>query len=134
MADTKETKIKTIEVGKFYFIHDGSKTGHPGLVVWKDDDKNRYLIIRIDSDEKGEIPKDARGVRHITKLTHKTDDKIEASYVHNRPMLCKRKDIGTPASPNISFHPDDQPLIDEIAKNRPEFSPSLRPKKRKKAK
>ena len=34
--------IKQIDVGKFYLIHDGSRTGHPGFVVWKDDEANRY--------------------------------------------------------------------------------------------
>lgn len=48
-----ENKIKLIEVGKFYFVHDGSKTGHPGFVIWKDDDANRYLVIRTDSDKPG---------------------------------------------------------------------------------
>ena len=48
---------KTIEVGKFYLIHDGSKTGHPGLVVWKDDIANRYLVIRTESDKPGKITK-----------------------------------------------------------------------------
>ena len=42
---------KKIELGKFYFIHDGSKTGHPGLVIWKDDENNRYLVVRFDSDK-----------------------------------------------------------------------------------
>lgn len=27
------TITKKIEVGKFYFIHDGSETGHPGFVI-----------------------------------------------------------------------------------------------------
>ena len=35
--------IKNIEVGKFYLIHDGSKTGHPGLVVWESKEKNIYF-------------------------------------------------------------------------------------------
>ena len=26
------TSTKNIEIGKFYLIHDGSKTGHPGYV------------------------------------------------------------------------------------------------------
>ena len=46
----KNQTIKNIEVGKFYLIHDGSRTGHPGLVVWKDDEKNTddpgYLLLR----------------------------------------------------------------------------------------
>ena len=30
-----ENKTKVIEVGKFYFVHDGSKTGHPVLLFGK---------------------------------------------------------------------------------------------------
>lgn len=71
MAEEK----KNIEIGKFYFIHDGSKTGHPGFVVWKDDKKNRYLVIRFDSDKFGDVPKKDRGVKHITKLNHPTEKK-----------------------------------------------------------
>ena len=33
------TNTKNIEVGKFYLIFDGSRTGHPGFVIWKDDEK-----------------------------------------------------------------------------------------------
>ena len=43
---------KAIEIGKFYFVHDGSKTGHPGFVVWKDDEANRYLVVRFGKREK----------------------------------------------------------------------------------
>lgn len=50
-------QIKKIELGKFYTIHDGSKNGHPGLIVWKNDELNRYLVVKFDSDKKGEIPK-----------------------------------------------------------------------------
>ena len=44
-------EIKNIEVGKFYLIHGGSKTGHPGFVVWKDDNANRYLLVLTESDK-----------------------------------------------------------------------------------
>ena len=53
-----ENTIKLIEVGKFYFVHDGSKTGHPGFVVWKDDLANRYLVVRTDSDKSGKVTKE----------------------------------------------------------------------------
>ncbi len=118
-------EIKNIEVEKFYFIHDGSETGHPGLVVWKDDEINRYLVVRFDRDKQGEIPKKLRGVKHITELKHSTDEKIINSYARNRPMLCKRKDIGFPMV-DLKIHPDDQQIIDYIAKRNPELAPSLR--------
>lgn len=116
---------KTIEVGKFYFIHDGSKTGHPGLVVWKNDETNRYLVVRFDSDKEGDIPKKQRGVKHITELKHPTDDKVIKSYARNRPMLCKRKDVGFPMD-DLKLDSEDQHIIEEISKREPELAPSLR--------
>lgn len=117
--------IKLIEVGKFYLIHDGSKTGHPGLVVWKDDEKNRYLVIRVDSDKPGEVTKEERGVRHITKLKHPTSDNVVNSYVKNRPTMCKRKDIGAKELIGIQIHKEDMNLIKEISTRIPEYSRSF---------
>ena len=122
--------IRIIEIGKFYFIHDDSSTGHPGFVVWKDDIANRYLVVRTDSDKEGEVPKDQRGARHITKLKHIIGRGIITSYVKNRPLLCKRKDIGI-LLPDLSFNYDDMDLINDIAKREPELSRSLRPRKKK---
>ena len=122
--------IRIIEIGKFYFIHDDSSTGHPGFVVWKDDIANRYLVVRTDSDKEGEVPKDQRGARHITKLKHIIGRGIITSYVKNRPLLCKRKDIGILLS-DLSFNYDDMDLINDIAKREPELSRSLRPRKKK---
>ena len=123
--------IKLIEVGKFYFIHDGSSTGHPGLVVWKDDEKNRYLVIRFDSDKPGEIPKKDRGIKHITRLSHVIEPRIVNSYVKNRPLLCKRKDIGKPLS-DLVVHQEDHCIIDKISNREPEISNSLKRKKKSK--
>ncbi|MCR5332496.1 MAG: hypothetical protein K6E11_00500 [Bacilli bacterium] len=117
--------IKNIEVGKFYFIHDGSKTGHPGFVVWKDDEKNRYLVIRFDSDKYGDIPKKERGIKHITKLSNPTNPSVMNSYVHNRPMICKRKDIGI-LLVDLMIDSSDIVIIERVSKQTPEKSPSLR--------
>jgi len=122
--------VKNIEIGKFYFIHDGSKTGHPGLIISKDDNANRYLVVRFDSDKFSDIPKIQRGVRHITMLAHPTSDDVKNSYVHNRPMLCKRKDIGSELL-NILVHDEDTTIIEKVSANAPEMSPSLRNKKQK---
>ena len=122
----EEKRIKVIEVEKFYFIHDGSKIGHPGFVVWKDDEANRYLVIRFDSDKPGVSPtKKERGIKHITQLLHPTCNQVMNSYVHNRPTLCKRKDIGIPL-PNLVLSEDDRPLIDRITNRSPELAPSLK--------
>lgn len=128
-APNQSKPIKNIEVGKFYFIHDGSKTGHPGYVVWKDDEKNRYLVVRTDSDKKGSDPKKDRGEKHITLLKHPTESKVMNSYVHNRPMMCKRKDIGSKVLIGMTFHIDDLELIKCISKRHPEYTSSFKNKK-----
>lgn len=122
---SKPALIKKIEVGKFYFIHDGSKTGHPGFVIMKNDDKNRYLVIRFDSDKYGDIPKKDRGVKHITKLKYALDDKVMNSYAKNRPLLCRRKDIGFEML-GLKIHKSDMALIQDISKRHFELAPSFR--------
>lgn len=119
------SNTKNIEVGKFYFIHDKSHTGHPGLIIKKDDGNNRYLVIRFDSDKPGDVTKESRRVRHITKLKHPTDTKVVNSYARNRPFLCKRKDIGK-CLEDLSLHSDDFELIKSISAREPELSSSLK--------
>ena len=111
--ENSEKKIKHIEVGKIYLIHDGTRTGHPGFIVHKDCKNNRYLVVRFDSDKAGDIPKIDRGVRHITRLTHVIGGGVMTSYAKNRPMLCKRKDIGK-EMPDLSIHSDDMETILQI--------------------
>lgn len=121
---------KTIDLNRFYFIHDDSKTGHPGFIVWKNDELNRYLVVRTDSDKKGEKSKKERGLKHITELKHTISKNVERSYIRNRPMLCKRKDIGI-LLPDLFVHPDDMPKIIKVSKNKKEQSRSLRPRKKR---
>lgn len=75
--------IKNIEVGKFYFIHDGSKTGHPGYIVWKDDQANLYLAIKFGTSCN----------EHNYKFDRPLGKKAKASYVYRRLFLGKRKDF-----------------------------------------
>lgn len=120
-----QEKKKDIKVGKFYLIHDGTKTGHPGYVVWKNDEKNRYLVIRFDSDKKGEIPKKDRGVRHITELKYTVGKSVVRSYVKNRPLLCKRRDIGKEFE-DLAIHHSDKELIKRVACAKKQFSKSIK--------
>lgn len=53
----ENTPTKNIEIGKFYLIHDGSKTGHHGFIVWKDDENNRCLVVITESDKEGNMSK-----------------------------------------------------------------------------
>ena len=124
----KAKSIKNIEVGKFYLIHDGSQTGHPGLVVWKDDDKNLYLVIRTESDKEGKISKRELKRQHLIDLKHPTDSSVIKSYVRTKPMMCRRKDVGKKELFGMRIHPEDQHIIDLVSKRTPEYSKSFNKK------
>ena len=79
--------IKNIEIGKFYFIHDGSKTDHPGYVVWKDDFANRYLVIRTDSDKPRAITKEEKGEKLDAAPTGITLETQELILDEGKPTL-----------------------------------------------
>ena len=117
---------KVIEIGKFYLIHDGSKTGHPGLVVWKDDNANRYLVVLTESDKKGNVSKRESDKRHLTDLDFPTDQNVVKSYIKNRPMLCKRRDIGNKELIGMTIHESDMEKVVYVSKQNPVKSPSLK--------
>ena len=105
---------KTIEVGKFYLIHDGSKTGHPGLVVWKNDELNLYIAIKFG--------------------TSKTDDNIKLkqnlisnvhNYMYKRLFVGKRKDFGSKAFTDMIITKEVQRKFEEIKHNKFYFSSNV---------
>lgn len=119
---------KVIEVGKFYLIHDGSKTGHPGYVIRKDDGNNCYLVVRTESDKKGAITKRDLQRQHLIDLTHPTDSNVVKSYIRSRPLMCKRKDIGSKELVGMSFHNDDMDKVTTVANKEPEYTKSFKKK------
>lgn len=126
----KTESIRIIEVGKFYLIFDGSRTGHPGLVIWKDDAANLYLVIRTESDKRGKISKRELERQHLIDLKHPTDSTVVKSYVRTKPLMCKRKDIGKKELIGMSIHRDDQPIIEAVSKRKPQYSKSFNKNKK----
>lgn len=122
--------IKNIEIDKFYLIHDGSDTGHPGLVVQKDDINNKYLVIITESDKEGNMSKREADKRHLTDLSCPTDSTVVKSYVKNRPMLCKRRDIGSKELVDMKIDEADMEIINTIKLKNPRFSPSFKKHKK----
>lgn len=111
---------KHIEKGKFYHFHEGSPRGHPGMVYWKNDKKNLYLAVTTDSTA-GE---------HRTSLNAPTDSAVEKSYVYNRPLLAKRKDIGSEHS-KMRFSKKDRKILQVVSRRNYRESPSVRSKDRR---
>ena len=81
-ADNNST-TKVIDEGYFYFIYDGSKKGHPGLIVWKDEFHNLYLAIKFGTTKNKEN----------VLFKYPIGGKAKQSYVYKRFFLIKRKDI-----------------------------------------
>lgn len=128
----EKTIIRNIEVGKFYLIFDGSKTGHPGLIIWKDDSKNLYLVIRTESDKEGKITKRELKRQHLINLKHPTDSSVLKSYVRTKPLMCKRKDIGKKELKGMFIHSEDQHIIEVVSKKKPQYSKSFSKNKQQK--
>lgn len=112
--------IKNIQKGKFYHIHEGSPSGHPGMVYWKSDKRNLYLAITTDSSD-GE---------HRTLLTTSTSSDVQHSYVYNRPTLAKRRDIGGQYQ-KMSFNKNDKNLLRAISIKKYRETKSIKSKDRR---
>ena len=97
--------------------------------MWKDDNRNRYLVIRTESDKQGKITKRELERQHLIDLKHPTDNTVVKSYVRTRPMVCKRKDVGSKELVGMSIHPEDQKFIDKVSKRLPQYSKSFKSKK-----
>ena len=81
----KKLVLKKLKKGKFYAVHEGSRRGHPGKLYWKNDNKNLYLFIKT-----GTTPSPDNII-----LVVPTEKGVKKSYVYKRPMLAKRKDVGS---------------------------------------
>lgn len=111
---------KCIQKGRFYHIHEGSRTGHPGMVYWKNDNKNLYLVITTDS----------KNGTHRTQLTYPIDSTVSLSFVQNRPMLAKSKNIGGQHS-GMKFNKNDKPLLKLVSRKAFRETPDIRRKDRR---
>ena len=101
----KKIYNKHLEKGRFYIHSDGHR-GHPAFLYKKRDKKNLYLALTTDT-SKGE---------HRTKLKVPTEKTIKHSYVNNRPLLAKRKNIGG-LRENLRFSKRDKKLLRSISEN-----------------
>ena len=121
MESTDNKSIKNIEIGKYYLIHDGSEKGHPGLVIWKDDDANLYFLIKFGS----------TGNDSNILLPHKLSKDVENNYVYKRPFLAKRKDIGKEWAFDYDINDEDKTLLNDIVNNNPTYSTNINRKNKR---
>lgn len=113
---------KHLKKGKFYVVHDGSKTGHPGEIRWKNDKKNLYLAVVTGTTYD----------KHKIRLTHPTSRDVSVSYIDKRPFMGKRRDFGDKELIGMKFHEDDKSLIRVIERRNPIYSNSFKRHKKEK--
>ena len=116
----KKIYNKHIQKGRFYHIHEGSPSGHPGMIYWKNDKNNLYLALTTDSSI-GE---------HRTKLSAPTSKEVKHSFVYNRPTLSKRKDIGSKYM-FMRFSKKDKAILRVISRRQFRESQSIKSKDRR---
>ena len=112
MPETQKHKI--IKTGKFYLLHDGSKIGHPGYVVWKDDEGNLYLAVKFGS---------TKNDKNL-KFDFPISKDVSVSYIYKRPFLGKRKDYGKELTKLFPLDSNNN-MIFNISSNEPVFSKTL---------
>ena len=111
---SKKTK-REIHVGRYYFIHDGSKTGHPGLLVWSDESANLYLFTKFGtSSNKDNLP-----------LSNSLSENVKTQFFYKRPLLVKRKDIGKEWFFDCQLSDTDKNTLNATILNNPIFTKNI---------
>ena len=99
---------KHLEKGRFY-IHSDRAGGHPALLFKKRDNKNLYFILVFTS-SKGPKRK---------KLKHSIEPKkVKTSYVHSKPKIATRRDLGSKELIGIKVNKEDKPLLKTIERKK----------------
>ena len=111
---SSEPKIKVIELNKFYFIHDGSPTGHPGLIIWKDDEKNIYVALKF-----GTTP-NKENILLKTKISI-----AKQNYIYKKVFIGKRKDFSSKALEDFILCDEVCSMFDDIKMNKPIYSKNM---------
>ena len=83
-SSIREESTKVIEVGTFHQIFDGSKSGHPGYIIWKNDEHNLYLAIKFGTSSN----------KNNTQLNYAIRKGDKSNLVYTKPFLGKRKNYG----------------------------------------
>ena len=112
----KET-TKLIEVGTFHQIFDGSKSGHPGYIVWKNDEHNLYLAIKF-----GTSPN-----KNNFKMNYAIRKGDKENLVYLKPFLGKRKNFGKNELTEMSISDDKlNEILNDIDISEASYSADIR--------
>ena len=104
----KKIYNKHLEKGSFY-LHNDRNGGHPSLLYKKRDKKNMYFVVVFTT----------KPGKKRTKLRFSIEPKsVKVTYVHNLPVVSKRKDMGKKELTRMKLSKEDKPLIKSIEKKK----------------
>ena len=116
-SSNKIQTIKVIEVGKFYLLFEGSQTGHPGFIIWKNDEHNLYLAIKFGTTVN----------KNNTKLNVALREGDKENLVYNKLFLGKRKNIGKNELTEMSITGEMlSDILNKVDILNPSYSPDIR--------
>ena len=129
----KKPKNHTIrlEKGKFYNVHDGSRSGHPGRIEYADEKKDIYVSTTTGSMTEEEYRKNPYRKNHI-ELTHTTDKTVYKSFINEKPFKGNRDDYGDKHYPDMKYHQDDLKTVEKVKKKNPRLGFWFRENNKKK--
>lgn len=120
MPQKTKIEIKVLNVGTFHIIYDGSPHGHPGYIVWKDDEKNLYIAIKFGTSLN----------KNNFKLQKQIDSEKER-YIYKRLFVGKRKDFGKQELTQFVITKEVKKLYQKIKSNNLMFSKNISSKDKK---
>ena len=122
MSKKKRRKPKPhtiiLEKGKFYNVHEGSRTGHPGRIENADYQNDTYLSVTTGSMTEDEFKTKQRR-KDYYDLTHRTSSTVFKSFINRRPFIGNRDDYGDKEFTDMAIHPNDEKVVKRVLKNTP---------------
>ena len=114
-ATPKPTKV--IETQTFHQIFDGSKSGHPGYIIWKNDDHNLYLAIKFGTTSN----------KNNTKMNYSIRKGDKENLYYTKLFLGKRKNFGKNELTEMIINEEKlQEILAEIDFLNPTYSSDIR--------
>ena len=114
--------IKQINLNEFHLVFDGSKTGHPAFIIWKDDQKNQYLAIKF-----GSSPN-----KNNKEFKYPLSGKIKQNFVYKRLFLGKRSDFSKIILTDLKIEETDvNEILNSMDFLNPVYSKSIKSKDKK---
>ena len=104
--------------GKFYSNY-RTGGGHPSLVFSKNKKKNLYSCVVFDTTDG----------KHRKPLIHPISDKVDKSFVQNRPLICQKNDFGNHELKNLKINKEDKPRVEWVKRNNPRYTSKTKKEK-----